>query len=827
MTLIFNAGTVEATNGSTAITFTGAGLLPMKAQHGDEIAIDGSYRGYIDTVDFDAQTATVLPPFDGSTSAGKPYAIRRATPLSVTASEAMERTFKLLNDMSVYDSEGVGLLYSFNTTTAVANPGIQKVAINNVILSNVTKVLVSTTDGKGKNVDALVNLLDANTIIIIRSVETAAFLAVRVTTPTTTASGFADINVEYITHDGYFENNEPLVFGYIFAGVSAALGPKFLFNTAVTASDPGTGKIKFNSATLGSITTLYISETDNSGISAISLINNMTEAVNVNGRSYIQIAADGIGSESMTFRVMGAATDAGTYRTVPVTYISGTLPPNNRPIGISVAMAGNDGYAPGAYMEFSNATTASDPGTGKIKFNNATIGSVTALYVDNTDLLGVSIATYLDTFDDRINQVARGYIILQSTAGNDEVIFRVTGVVTDSTGYRTISVAHLSGTLPANLSRWKLNFVMSGADGRSSGLKMTWSSSTTDADPGVGNIAANHATFAGTTQLFIDDSDPLGGSITAFVDSWDDVVNATARGLLTLQADRGSNGVMTFRVTGPVVNGTGYRKVPVAPVNVYGGGFSNGQELALTFIPSSADGVTADESVTAAKIAAADIVAIRAKLEAVGANVVNAFTADQVISKANPALVLQKASSGQTAAIYGRVGALPRWVAELGGPAAESTGNLGSNFSLSRYTDAGLFLGTPFSISRATGVSSFTAMPEVAGNPIVETITNANGTAVRYADGTQIAWKTVSFVTGATTAQGALFAALGVSGGSWAAAFVSGVSVACSGTDSGGKGWPGCEVYATNTAAGTWRLYNYVSQGTAGFVYLIATGRWF
>jgi hypothetical protein len=222
MTLLFNAGTVTATNGSAAITFANAGLLPMHCQYGDEIAIGGVYSGFIESVDHQAQTATITPPFAGTSGSGKTYAIRRATPISVSASEVLERTFKLLNEISVFDSEGIGLLYSFNTATAIANPGAQKVAFNNVNPQSVTRLLLSTTDGKGKDVAGILAMFQAGYAMVFRAVETGSFAAYRITGAPTVANGFADIPVQYVDHDGVFTSSEPIVGGFAI-GVDTAL----------------------------------------------------------------------------------------------------------------------------------------------------------------------------------------------------------------------------------------------------------------------------------------------------------------------------------------------------------------------------------------------------------------------------------------------------------------------------------------------------------------------------------------------------------------------------------------------------------------------------
>ncbi|HEY9261101.1 MAG TPA: hypothetical protein VIP81_24225, partial [Chitinophaga sp.] len=48
----------------------------------------------------------------------------------------------------------------------------------------------------------------------------------------------------------------------------------------------------------------------------------------------------------------------------------------------------------------------------------------------------------------------------------------------------------------------------------------------------------------------------------------------------------------------------------------------------------------------------------------------------------------------------------------------EATGNVGNDFYITRYDNTGAPIGTPLSINRATGVTTFSAIPNAAGNPV-------------------------------------------------------------------------------------------------------------
>lgn len=90
------------------------------------------------------------------------------------------------------------------------------------------------------------------------------------------------------------------------------------------------------------------------------------------------------------------------------------------------------------------------------------------------------------------------------------------------------------------------------------------------------------------------------------------------------------------------------------------------------------------------------------------------MTGDLTISKANPALVLNKTAAGQNAGVYGYINNLTRWFMALGDAAAESGSNVGSDFSIYRYSDAGAFLDNPLTIKRSTGNATFAG--QLVGN---------------------------------------------------------------------------------------------------------------
>jgi hypothetical protein len=87
------------------------------------------------------------------------------------------------------------------------------------------------------------------------------------------------------------------------------------------------------------------------------------------------------------------------------------------------------------------------------------------------------------------------------------------------------------------------------------------------------------------------------------------------------------------------------------------------------------------------------------------------LTGNLVISSAaaNPALILT-GPTGFNRQINGQTLGSNRWRMDLGNSVAESGGNVGSNFAITAFSDAGVAVGTPLVIERSTGYMNLCAL---------------------------------------------------------------------------------------------------------------------
>lgn len=109
-----------------------------------------------------------------------------------------------------------------------------------------------------------------------------------------------------------------------------------------------------------------------------------------------------------------------------------------------------------------------------------------------------------------------------------------------------------------------------GVDGVGPGILMTWSTSTTDADPGGGYVRSDNADLSLATEIYIDKANRGGSSIAA-------LLAAVPQGRLII-TDTASEAQAAL-VLGAVEDATGYVKFPVS---AHSGATSFANDLAIS-----------------------------------------------------------------------------------------------------------------------------------------------------------------------------------------------------------------------------------------------------
>lgn len=82
------------------------------------------------------------------------------------------------------------------------------------------------------------------------------------------------------------------------------------------------------------------------------------------------------------------------------------------------------------------------------------------------------------------------------------------------------------------------------------------------------------------------------------------------------------------------------------------------------------------------------------------------MSGDLFITKTNPALSFDQPQTSSAISIFGKRATNLRWNLQLVDGAAESGGNVGSDFNLHSYSDTGAYVATPLTVRRGTAVIS-------------------------------------------------------------------------------------------------------------------------
>ena len=143
-----------------------------------------------------------------------------------------------------------------------------------------------------------------------------------------------------------------------------------------------------------------------------------------------------------------------------------------------------------------------------------------------------------------------------------------------------------------------------GATGPFGGLPYSYSTTTTDSDPGTGNIQFNNSSVGSATIIYVDNVTSGGFNVSTYIDSWDDATSSPA-GYLNIGWGSSNPSQTIYSISGAITSsgtsGTGYKKVPVTYVSGYTGTITNGLATRVAFTRNGDIGATGPTGPTGAQ----------------------------------------------------------------------------------------------------------------------------------------------------------------------------------------------------------------------------------
>ena len=132
--------------------------------------------------------------------------------------------------------------------------------------------------------------------------------------------------------------------------------------------------------------------------------------------------------------------------------------------------SGSSGKNGGVLYQFSTTTTGPGTNTGRIRYNNSSIGSVTKIFINEEDINGTNVNDWIESWDDSTTTSNRGQItIMNNTLSELGGLFNVTGATIPQLGdgYYEILVQYLDGNIPSNTNSLSVMFSRTGNLGSS------------------------------------------------------------------------------------------------------------------------------------------------------------------------------------------------------------------------------------------------------------------------------------------------------------------------------------------------------------------------
>jgi len=224
--------------------------------------------------------------------------------------------------------------------------------------------------------------------------------------------------------------------------------------------------------------------------------------------------------------------------------------------------------------EITNAVAEAD---WTIVQTNLDAASIKVLYESNADT-----NAFTDSEQSKLSGIESGATADQSdaeieTAYNNQVAQVSAGEKTAGTElnlrtYAPKDIADMAGTHGG------------GGAGVPTNLSWTFSSTTTDADPGPGIFRLNNATMSLVTKMFIDDLSANGADATTVIE-----LLSTGVQIYTGQDDDATAGAL-FEVTGTPIDNSGYFTIPLVHVDDSTTGLTNTDTYGFQIVGSAGSG---------------------------------------------------------------------------------------------------------------------------------------------------------------------------------------------------------------------------------------------
>tara|TARA_R100001163_G_scaffold16722_1_gene15043 strand:+ start:9 stop:1244 length:1236 start_codon:yes stop_codon:yes gene_type:complete len=355
------------------------------------------------------------------------------------------------------------------------------------------------------------------------------------------------------------------------------------------SNNAATGDMDMNSKSIRNVDKIF--NTSGTDITGGTQVDYAAEWANKAVNNLVSTAAGGDGVDD--YSALHQATQAATSATAAATSATNAAS--------SATTAAGEASAVAPKYTFSTTTSMADPGAGILRYNHGTVASVTAIAIDDTtaDTGNPDIEAWIASWDDSTSTIKGQIRLVEPGTPANYAVFNITGL-TNNSGWVQLAVTHVdsNGTFGDTDS---IRVIFSrvgdkgdtGATGSAAyqGLDYTFSTTTTDSDPGTGVLRLNNGTLSNVTAIYIDDSDSNSADVSAFLLTWDDSTNTSNRGYVRIIKTSAPANYAIYTISGASTDASGYVKLAVTHVSS-NGSFSDSDAIAVSFTRTGNVGAT-------------------------------------------------------------------------------------------------------------------------------------------------------------------------------------------------------------------------------------------
>lgn len=380
----------------------------------------------------------------------------------------------------------------------------------------------------------------------------------------------------------------------------------YTFDTDITNSAPGTGKLKFNQSNISTAQSLYIQDVDDNNTNLDAYLTTI-DASTSQLKGHVRISNKANSNDFAIFAITANSVNNSTYFSVPVTYVSGSANSfsNSEDIIVTFARTGDKGdigYT--GSMGFTGSQGVGFTGSQGANAANGAPGYTgsqgdigyagsrgTSGFTGSAGTSGTNGTIGVDGFTGSQGEIgftgSQGGLGFTGSQGEGYTGSRGDSGFTGSQGgLGYAGSAGAGGTIGYTGSGGALGYTGSkGLAGNFGGATFGYNFNTTTSvstNPGSGKFAVNNVNLSTTNTIAVNRFDIYSNDLKAYLLTLADSTS-THKGYLKFTSQSSPQYFTFYSITGSVVDNTAWVNLTISYVSGSTAAYANNEDMFLTF----------------------------------------------------------------------------------------------------------------------------------------------------------------------------------------------------------------------------------------------------